>query len=74
MPCARCDSGCQLEFSSEIAIHFTGLEGMNKPHVLVFPKVLVCLDCGFSRFVLGEKDLRLLGKGDMSSSAARNAS
>jgi predicted nucleic-acid-binding Zn-ribbon protein len=73
MPCARCYSGNQSAFPGEIAIHSSGRENLDKPHVLVFPEILVCLDCGFSEFLVAEKDLRLLGKGDLSSSAACNA-
>jgi hypothetical protein len=34
-------------------IHFVGLEHLDKPGVLLFPKIKVCLDCGLSRFRLG---------------------
>ena len=40
-------SANQRTFNGEIAIHFPGLEGLGKPIVWVFPKVLVCLICGF---------------------------
>jgi hypothetical protein len=63
MHCVRCDSGNQVEFPSEIAIHFSGRENLDKPHVFVFPKILVCLNCGFSGFVVSEKDLGLLREG-----------
>ena len=35
-----------------IAIHFPGLKGLDKPVVWVFPKLLVCLNCGFTEFVV----------------------
>ena len=70
MPCARCDSANQAEFPSEIAFHFSGRENLSKPHVLIFPKILVCLGCGFSEFVVAGKDLRLLREGINSPSAA----
>jgi hypothetical protein len=70
MACAHCDSGNQVEFPSEIAIHFSGRENLDQPHVFVFPKILVCLDCGFSGFAVAEKDLRLLREGIKSSYAA----
>lgn len=40
--------------------HFPGWEGMEKPTVLVFPEVVVCLDCGFAEFAFPEAELPLL--------------
>ena len=50
-------------FNGEIAIHFPGLEGLKKPIVWVFPKLLVCLDCGFTEFEIPEAELRQLVEG-----------
>ena len=61
MACAYCDSRNQVEFASEIAIHFSGRESLDKPHVFVFPKIIVCLDCGFSEFSIAEPELSQLG-------------
>jgi hypothetical protein len=61
MACACCGSSNQAEFPSEIAIHLPGRENRNKPHVFVFPAVLVCLDCGFSGFSIAEPELGRLG-------------
>ena len=44
-------------------IHFSGLRNIDNPGILVFPKVLVCMDCGFSDFRLKEAELVLLAKG-----------
>ena len=49
-------------------IHFNGLKHVDKPGVLVFPKVSGCLDCGASRFTITDADLQLLG--DASTAAA----
>jgi hypothetical protein len=38
-------------------IHFPGLEHLDKPGVLLFPKIEVCLDCGLSRFTVSETEL-----------------
>ena len=61
MRCVGCESERLREFASEIAIHFSGLENLRNPHVLVFPKVIVCLDCGFSEFSIVEPELKKLG-------------
>jgi hypothetical protein len=47
-----------------MAIHFPGLRNIGKPIVWVFPEVVVCLDCGTAEFVVPEKELRQLAKGD----------
>ena len=60
MSCLLCRSGNFAEFSAEINLHFSGLKRLDKPSVLVFPRVLVCLDCGFSRFTTPETELDLL--------------
>ena len=50
MSCPMCASDKQEEFLAEMVFHFDDMENLNRPGVMVFPKVLVCLDCGFSRF------------------------
>jgi hypothetical protein len=60
MYCAFCESSNQAEFNTEVMIHLSGLKSIDRPGVLVFPKVLVCLDCGFSRFTIPGTDLALL--------------
>jgi hypothetical protein len=62
MHCALCESSNQAEFNTEVMIHLSGLKSIDRPGVLVFPKVLVCLDCGFSRFTTPETDLALLAE------------
>jgi hypothetical protein len=62
MSCLSCTSGNQTELSAEINIHFRGLKNLGKPSVMVFPKLLVFLDCGFAQFALPESELRLLRK------------
>jgi hypothetical protein len=63
MPCVLCGSGNQAEFPAEMIIHFAGLKDLHKPGVWVFPKLLVCLDCGSSRFSVPEEELALLASG-----------
>jgi hypothetical protein len=62
MACRSCESENQTEFGAEINIHFPGRKGLDKPAVLVFPKLVVCLDCGFTQFTIPETELRLLGE------------
>jgi len=64
MSCRSCQSENQRNFNGEIAIHFPGLKGLDKPVVFVFPKLLLCLDCGFTEFAIPEGELRRLTESD----------
>ena len=61
--CKQCHSERLGNFSGELAIHFTGLAGLNKPIVWVFPKLLVCLNCGLTEFIVPERELQVLETG-----------
>lgn len=63
MACASCGLGNQSEFSAEIMIHFRGPENIDNPGVLAFPRVLICLDCGFSVFTASTTELVELARG-----------
>jgi hypothetical protein len=63
MTCLSCQSGQQAELSAEMLIHFPGLKNIDKPGVLLFSKVLVCLDCGSSRFTVSGTELASVSKG-----------
>jgi hypothetical protein len=60
MNCPHCASDTQAELTAEVNIHFRGLRNVDSPGLLVFPKLLVCLDCGFSSFTIPEDELALL--------------
>ena len=64
MSCKSCQSENQRTFNGEIAIHFPGLKGLDKPIVWVYPKLLVCLHCGFTEFAIPEAEFRQLKEGD----------
>jgi len=67
--CRRCSSNTQNYFSGELAIHFTGLKGLDKPILWVFPKLLVCLTCGLTEFTVPERELRVLRDGTVADGA-----
>ena len=60
MACRRCASDNHKEFGAEINIHFRGRAGLDKPGVLVFPMLVVCLECGLAEFSVPESELRQL--------------
>jgi len=66
-----CGHNNQRQFPAEINIHFPGMEGLDKPSVWVFPRLLVCLDCGFTHFQTAETQLRQLSE-DESSPAGKS--
>jgi hypothetical protein len=67
--CRSCQSANRSTFNGEIAIHFPGLEGLDRPIVWVFPTLLVCLNCGFTEFAIPETELCVL-RGVIGSSTA----
>jgi len=64
MSCKSCQSAKQHHFNGEVAIHFPGIEGLDKPIVWVFPKLLVCLNCGFTEFAIPETEVRRIVEAD----------
>ena len=61
MPCSACNSQNLRKFGSEIAIHVEeGISDLTKPHVFVFPKITICMDCGHMHAQLNESDLPAL--------------
>lgn len=63
MSCKLCQSTNQRLFPSEVNIHFSGLENLSKPTLLAFPKLLICLDCGFVESRIERTELRRLADG-----------
>jgi len=68
MTCAGCESEKCRKFTAEVAIHFPGLEGLNRPIVWVFAELFLCLNCGKAEFIVPKNDLRTLER-DNSASA-----
>ena len=64
MSCKACQSQNQRNLNGEIAIHFPGLKGLDNHIVWVFPKIQVCLGCGFAEFTIPETELRRLAESD----------
>src|SRR5437667_1636158 len=60
LPCKLCHSVQQSNFKTEINIHFPGPKNLNKSSVWAFPTLLVCLNCGFTEFVLDRRELARL--------------
>jgi hypothetical protein len=70
MACKSCKLENQYNFNSEIAIHFPGLKGLDKPAVLVFPPVTICLRCGYAEFAVHGEPLEQLRNNSTDSMAS----
>lgn len=60
MSCRLCNSDREAQLDAEVNIHPVGLGALDKPAVLIFPTITVCLGCGFVEFNLAEAELRQL--------------
>jgi hypothetical protein len=58
--CRSCDSDKQHIFEAEIPVVFPSFEDRGKPIVWVFPRLLICLACGYAEFVVPEAELRVI--------------
>jgi len=74
MTCLSCRSVKQAELTAEMLIHFSGLKHLDKSSIWLFPKLLVCLDCGFSRFTVPENALASVAEGALSDDSSTLAS
>ncbi len=65
MTCESCGSTNVSTFVTEANIHFplSLMKDLEKPGVLLFPTLTICLHCGFTHCTLSEADLRLLREG-----------
>lgn len=61
--CRLCCSEHLGEFPAEMNIHFPGYEGLEKPTVWVFQRIVVCLDCGYTDLTIAEPELKALERG-----------
>jgi hypothetical protein len=68
MTCRSCGSKNQAEYGAEINIHLP--RDRDKAAMLVFPTLVVCLDCGIAEFTVPEAELRRLGERGAASTAA----
>jgi hypothetical protein len=60
MICPNCPCHALEELSTEMMLHYVGVQKLNNSGILISPKILVCLDCGFSYFTTPENELALL--------------
>jgi hypothetical protein len=66
--CVRCGSSNVKKFNAEANIHFTVQKDVTQTSVFVFPRFLICLECGLLEGTLSESELRSLREGSAHSS------
>ena len=74
MSCGLCSSSNEAEFPAEMMIHFSGRKHLENPGVPTFSTILVCLDCGSTRFRIAETELKLLREGSATLTTAERQS
>jgi hypothetical protein len=65
MICVSCRSCNQVELTAEMLIHFPGFKNLEMPGVWLFPELAVCLDCGFSWFLVPETAMPSIAGGTL---------
>jgi hypothetical protein len=60
--CSSCGSANLSKYDAEIAVHLPYLKNSARPHIFLFPKLLICLNCGFTGFAVAETELRALAQ------------
>jgi hypothetical protein len=70
MTCLSCRSAKLVELTAEMLMHFPGLTHSEKAGVWLFPKLLVCLDCGFSGFTVPKNELASVAKGALANESS----
>jgi hypothetical protein len=60
MSCPKCSLGHQEEFLAEMVVHPHGLKNLDNSGILPFPKLSVCLECGYVQFTVPKTELALL--------------
>jgi hypothetical protein len=63
MSCLACASNNHVELSAAIVLNSATLQNEEGACVELFPTLLVCLDCGFTRFNVSPPELVSLAAG-----------
>jgi len=60
MACRICSLEHDNDLDAEVTIHLPGQKDLEKNPLVVFPRIRVCMACGFTEFTLESKGLTLL--------------
>ena len=62
LSCGSCSSVNVIELASETCLHFPGQKGLNVEPIFIFPKTVVCLNCGSMQSSLEEREIEQVRK------------
>ena len=64
-----------VQLNGEMGLHFPGLKGLRIAPIFEFPKIAVCLDCGFTYSNLSDTVLQMVREraAELGAQAARPA-
>lgn len=57
LTCGSCRSANTIELAAETCLHFPGLSGLNVEPIIVFPKTVICLECGAMQSNLAQSEI-----------------
>lgn len=57
LTCGSCRSINVIELATETCLHFRGLSGLNVEPIIVFPKTVICLECGAMQSNLAQSEI-----------------
>ena len=61
--CRECSSDMLKDFDGELGIHFSDRKSLDKPSLLLYPKLKVCLKCGHAEFIVSDTQIEELENG-----------
>jgi hypothetical protein len=63
LPCQVCASSNLIELVAETCVHFPGLKGLKVEPIFIYPKIVVCTECGFAQSYLSDRELEKVKEG-----------
>jgi len=68
--CRACRSANVVELLAETCLRFPGLSGLNTEPIFVYPRIVLCTDCGLIWSTLSGRELEHVRKGALRINAA----
>jgi len=62
MTCKACGSQQLSRVDAELCVHLGGLQELGPPPRIMFPRLTICLVCGFAEFKMDESELSMLNE------------
>lgn len=62
LACLSCGSEDLDSYDAEVAVYLPYLNKSAGPHLFLYPKLLICMSCGFAGFAVSETTLNVLAQ------------